>query len=157
MSLYARIENGLAAEIVTLPAGVTPDKAFHPSLVFHAADANVRAGWVFADGVFSPPAPPQPSPPTEAEARAECARRIFAAASANTQNNLNAYINVLNAKGALTNPEKADVAAFGEAFLWIAAMRSTWKQLLAAGDADFRNDAKWPPLPAAAAALAARF
>lgn len=93
-----------------------------------------------------------------AACRAECARRIFAAASATTQNNLNAYMNWLALKsGTLTNAEKADVAAFGEAFQWIAAMRATWRQLHTAGDQDFREDAKWPALPATAAALAARF
>ncbi len=102
--------------------------------------------------------PGPPGAPSQDEVQAECARRIFAAASATTQTNLTAYMNKLALKStALTNAEKADVAAFGEAFDWITAMRTKWAELLAAGDADFRDDAKWPVLPTAAAALAARF
>jgi hypothetical protein len=96
-------------------------------------------------------------PPTPDQARAECARRINAAASQATQLNLNAYLNVLNAKANLSTAEQADVAAFAQAVGWIAAMRANWKILQAAGDVNYRQDAKWPALPASAAALASRF
>lgn len=96
-------------------------------------------------------------PPGEAEAKAECARRINAAASLATQLNLNAYLNVLNSKAKLSTDEQADLAAFAQAVGWIGAMRNRWKSLHAAGDVNFRQDAKWPALPAAAEALAGRF
>lgn len=96
-------------------------------------------------------------PPTDDEARAECARRINAAAPLTAQLNLNAYVNVLNAKASLSPAEQADLAAFAQAVGWIAAMRATWRTLADAGDVAYRDDAKWPVLPAAAAALAARF
>jgi hypothetical protein len=108
-----------------------------------------------ATGGLLPTAPQLP--PTEDQAKAECARRINAAASLATQLNLNAYVSVLNAKATLTTAEQADLAAFGQAVGWIAAMRAKWKQLYTAGDVDFRDDGKWPALPEAAAALAARF
>ena len=160
MARYARIENDIVAEIFTLSEGLTLENIFPPAFAarYRPCGPDVSEGWLLDDGAFTPPPPPAPQPPTVAEAKAECARRIFAAASGNTQNNLNAYMNWLALKsGTLTSAEKADVAAFGEAFQWIAAMRAKWKVLHAAGDADFREDAKWPVLPPAAAALAARF
>ena len=92
-----------------------------------------------------------------AAAKAECARRIFAAASANTQNNLNAYFALLGSKPTLSSAEQADVAAFAQALGWIGAMRAKWVALADAGDTAFADDAKWPALPTAVAALAARF
>jgi hypothetical protein len=156
--LYARIAGGIVAEIIALPEGLALADILHPDLASAClpCGAEVREGWLAADGAFLPP-PSAPLPPTEAEAKAECARRINAAASLAAQLNLNAYMNVLNAKTSPTAEEQADLAAFGQAVGWIAAMRAKWKQLYTAGDVDFRDDGKWPALPPDAAALAARF
>lgn len=91
-------------------------------------------------------------------ARAECARRILAAASANTQANMTAYATTIAAKAAnaRTAEEAQALAAYVEAVAWVAAMRARWPQLAADG-LDPADDANWPELPAEAAALAARF
>lgn len=104
---------------------------------------------------------PTPTPPAidDAMVRAECARRIYAAASAATQANLNGYMNLLNAKAisgqALTAEEQADVSLFAQAMAWISAMRGTVPGLI--GDAAYTDDSKWPVLSDDLKAFAARF
>lgn len=104
---------------------------------------------------------PTPTPPAidDAMVRAECARRIYAAASAATQSNMNGYMNLLNSKAiggtALTAQEQADVALFGQAMAWIEAMRATVPTLI--GDPAYADDSKWPVLSDDLKAFAARF
>lgn len=101
----------------------------------------------------------EPTPPTLDEVYAECKARIYAKASEATQSNLNAYINVLNATvaggTALTDPQKADIALFIQAFEWIEAMRGVCPGLV--GNLDYRADSHWPSLDPNIAAFAARF
>lgn len=115
------------------------------------APANGRQIWT--GSAWSDPAP------TTAQIKAECKRRIYAAASTTTQSNLNGYLNLLNVKAAtgtpLTTEEQADTVLFGRAMQWIEAMRANCATL--AGDPDYRLDEKWPPLDEDIAAFAARF
>lgn len=66
---YARITNGIVAELFTLPAGSPPiAEMFHPSLTWVDV-TNVspapQAGWSYSGGSFAPP--PAPPAPTLAE------------------------------------------------------------------------------------------
>lgn len=56
---FARIDNGIAAEIVDLAAGQTPDALFHPEIAAQFVEATNEAapGWRYSDGVFSAPEP----------------------------------------------------------------------------------------------------
>jgi hypothetical protein len=83
MTRYARIADGLVAEIIvlegmiTLPdpenegqvieRPITPVDAFHPDIAatMIAAGVDVEPGWSYSDGAFSPPL--DPNPPTDAE------------------------------------------------------------------------------------------
>lgn len=57
---YARIENGLVAEIIhTDPAGL-----FHPSRVWVECPDNVAEGWSYDGEGFAPPAPVAAPAPT---------------------------------------------------------------------------------------------
>lgn len=82
--------------------------------------------------------------------KAECARRIFVIASANTQMNMTAA----QAAGRFN---AQDSATYRAALDWVDAMRARCGNLIAAADADFAGDGKWPSVPAGVVALAARF
>lgn len=82
--------------------------------------------------------------------KAECARRIYAVVSDNTQKNM-----MSNAIAG--NFTADDVSAWRAGVAWINAMRAVWPALAAAGDETYRDDAHWPPCPAEAMALAARW
>jgi hypothetical protein len=90
--------------------------------------------------------------PKEAAAavKAECGRRIYAVASDSAQKNMLATI----VAGGMPAAYKA---IFAEGVTWIAAMQAACRDLIAAADADFAQDDKWPALPAGVADLAARF
>lgn len=93
-----------------------------------------------------------------ADYRAECARRIEAAASDATQKNMAAYFALLGIKSASLSQAEADqVRAFAMAINWINQMRQTWRAMAAANEPDPTNDEKWPVLPAEAVTLAASF
>jgi hypothetical protein len=99
-----------------------------------------------------------PGPATDEEARAECARRILAYASEASQRNLNANFALLATKtGTRAIAETADLAAFDQWVVWVSAMRTKWPQLVASGDPDWFQDAKWPACPQPAIDLAKRF
>lgn len=80
----------------------------------------------------------------------ETRRRIFAVASQTTQANLTAA----RAAGLLSGSDVTDYAAGVD---WINAMRAKCAELVAAGDTNYTDDAKWPVVPASVVALAARF
>jgi hypothetical protein len=161
MTRFARIADGRVAEVITL-GEVDPADALHPDIAatLVAATAEAEQGWGYADGVFSAP-PPPPAPPPEARlasARAECARRIFARASAVTQQNMSLHVGLLAAipEGKRTAADKADLEAALDGKVWIDAMRARWPEIAAEG-LDPADDANWPKPSAAAVALAARF
>ncbi|MEZ5723276.1 MAG: hypothetical protein R3D59_18265 [Paracoccaceae bacterium] len=79
----------------------------------------------------------------EAAARAECRRRIYAEADAETQLNI--------ATAAAVDGVGTGAEAWAE---WVAQMRATWAPLAADLEADIAADASWPECPAAARDLA---
>jgi len=82
MQQYARIENGLVAELFSTAADI--GTLFHPALHWVALSGQtVTVGDLYANGAFSAPPPPEPAPaaPGIAELQAqlaELARRIAA-------------------------------------------------------------------------------
>lgn len=100
----------------------------------------------------------------EAQARAtlisaECRRRIYSLASAETQMNMAAASAVISAKTASsrTDQEKAVLAGLEAAIGWVAAMRANVATLAADPGLDFTADANWPAAPAEAVAVADQF
>lgn len=51
--MWALIENQLVKEITDLD----PDGRFHEAFLWAACPAEVRPGWVYSDGAFTPPQP----------------------------------------------------------------------------------------------------
>ena len=72
MPTYARIQDGVVAELLTTRANI--QQMFHPAL--HWVDVTALSpqpalGWVYAGGTFAPAPPPPPPPaPTPAQAAA---------------------------------------------------------------------------------------
>lgn len=91
--------------------------------------------------------------------KAECSRRIFAVASAPTQQNMAAAASVIAGKtvAARSDAEKAVLAGMETALGWVQAMRGAIAPLSADATADYQSDAVWPACPAAVIALAAQF
>ncbi len=75
MNTYARIHNGVVAELLTTTAD--PTTLFNPALVWEPVTSSaVAVGWLCATGVFStPPAPSLPvlTTPSLAQLQAELA------------------------------------------------------------------------------------
>jgi hypothetical protein len=73
MKAYARIQDGLVAELLTTDGDIT--SMFNPALVWVdvSSQATIVEGWHFDGAEFTPPpAPPTPAPaPTLAELRAQ--------------------------------------------------------------------------------------
>ncbi len=60
MSIYARIHDGVVAELIT--SAIDPAALFNPALVWEPVNtSSVALGWLFANGSFS--APPIVTPP----------------------------------------------------------------------------------------------
>jgi len=100
----------------------------------------------------------------EAEVRAtaiksECRRRIYAAASAETQMNMATAAAVVSAKTASNRSaeESAMLVGLGQAIDWVAAMRGRVLELAADSDLDFHADESWPELPDGARDVVAMF
>lgn len=155
----------LVVNVIGLPEGWTGEAEgdWTPPAGHQAQPhATAQIGWKRTGATLAPLPEPEPPPPTAEERRAaarlECQRRIFAAASANTQANMTAALAVISAKPAAerSQAEAEALDAFAAAVGWIGAMRARWPAIAADG-LDPADDAQWPPLPAAAAALAARF
>ena len=67
--IFARIANGLVAEIIPLPDGVDPASVFSPELLatLETATPDVTVGQTYAGGAFGPPpAPVAAVPPVPA-------------------------------------------------------------------------------------------
>ena len=118
------------------------------------ANDDVEGGGVAAylagGGTIDPYIPPEPTPPTADEIKAECGRRIYAVASQAAQTNMAAA----RAAGVLTEEQNA---AFLSGLQWIAAMRGAAGKLVAASDATYKNDSHWPACPQAVIDLADAF
>lgn len=89
----------------------------------------------------------------------ECARRIYAVASAATQQNMAAATALIAAKPA---SERSDadtllLTAFAAALNWVQDMRAAVAQLAADPASDYVADAGWPACPPQVVALAEQF
>jgi len=81
--------------------------------------------------------------------KAECRRRIYAAASAETQMNMATAAAVISAKeaSARTEGEASILSGLDDAIGWVAQMRARVIELAEDAALDIGDDANWPPLP----------
>lgn len=78
MKTYARIDNGIVAELFSTDGDIT--EMFHPDLIWvEIPDEAVAVGWAFAAGKFTAPVIPAP---TAEELKAMIAARRFEAETA---------------------------------------------------------------------------
>ncbi|MBD8890893.1 hypothetical protein [Roseibium litorale] len=91
--------------------------------------------------------------------KAECRRRIYRVASAESQMNMAAAASVIAAKTASArSSEENDVLARIEATTaWVAAMRGNILPLSESASADVYANESWPECPAEVAALVAEY
>ena len=108
--------------------------------------------------------PPEPTPEEIATrrlsaAKTECRRRIYTAASAETQMNMATAAAVTSAKpvNERSDDEVALLAGVAAALGWVEAMRAQCLALAEDPGTDITADASWPPVPPEAAAVAAMF
>lgn len=100
--------------------------------------------------------------PLRAAIKRECARRIVAVLKDNaTQANLQAYASELLArrlldKDKLSASDAADLETARAAWAWVGAMQERCRELVAASEADYAADERWPAPPDGTAALVAR-
>lgn len=81
--------------------------------------------------------------------KAECRRRIYAAASAETQMNMATAAAVISAKeaSARTEDEASILSGLDDAIGWVAQMRGRVSELVDDATLEIADDANWPPLP----------
>lgn len=81
--------------------------------------------------------------------KAECRRRIYAEASAETQMNMATAAAVISAKeaSARTENEASILSGLDDAIGWVAQMRARVIELAEDAALDIADDANWPPLP----------
>ena len=91
--------------------------------------------------------------------KAECRRRIYAVASAETQMNMASMATIIGAKTASTRTEaeKAALSAFGMSLEWVQAMRAAVTTITADPTVDIAPDQTWPPCPTEVVDLAKSF
>ncbi|NKX47700.1 hypothetical protein HGG67_05605 [Rhodobacteraceae bacterium R_SAG8] len=89
----------------------------------------------------------------------ECRRRIYAAASAETQMNMATAAAVISAKEASTRTEDeaSILSGLDDAIGWVALMRGRVMELKDDATLDIHDDANWPPLPDGARDVVAKF
>jgi hypothetical protein len=92
-------------------------------------------------------------------AKAECRRRIYGAASAETQMNMATAAAVISAKEASArNEDEASIlSGLDDAIGWVAQMRARVTELADDAALDIGDDANWPPLPDGARDVVAKF
>ncbi|MFW8594930.1 hypothetical protein [Cribrihabitans neustonicus] len=90
---------------------------------------------------------------------AECRRRIYAAASVETQMNIATAASVISGKPETDRSEDENgiLAGVGLALEWVTAMRANVDALTADPAADYQSDAVWPELPAEVLAVIDRY
>lgn len=81
--------------------------------------------------------------------KAECRRRIYAAASAESQMNMATAAAVYSSKeaSARTEDEVSILSGLDEAIGWVAQMRGRVSELVDDATLEIADDANWPPLP----------
>jgi hypothetical protein len=91
--------------------------------------------------------------------KGECRRRIYAAASAETQMNMATAAAVISAKeaSARTEGETSILSGLDDAIGWVAQMRGRVMELTDDATLDIHDDANWPPLPDGARDVVAKF
>lgn len=91
--------------------------------------------------------------------KAECRRRIYGVANAETQMNINGAAAVIGAKAASQRSaaETALLSAQSAGVQWITAMRAAVESLSADNGADYLAETAWPECPAEVVALAAEY
>lgn len=95
----------------------------------------------------------------KAKVSAECRRRIYAAASAETQMNMataGAFISSKTAS-ARSETEKTVLTGIEASLAWVSDMRANVLTLTADGELDIGDDANWPECPDAALAVVEMF
>ncbi|WP_132998306.1 hypothetical protein [Sulfitobacter pontiacus] len=92
-------------------------------------------------------------------AKAECRRRIYSAASAETQMNMATAAAVISAKeaSARTEDEASILSGLDDAIGWVAQMRVRVTELADDATLDIGDDANWPPLPDGARGVVDKF
>jgi hypothetical protein len=80
---YARIENDIVVELISLDDSADITTLYHPDLIWIEVTgvAGVALGWVVVGGTVQPP--PPPPPPTKDELTAYSAKQRYATASFN--------------------------------------------------------------------------
>lgn len=93
------------------------------------------------------------------EAKAECRRRIYAAASAETQMNMATAAAVISSKesSARTEDEASILSGLDDAIGWVAQMRGRVTELCDDATLGIADDANWPALPNGARDVVAKF
>ena len=91
--------------------------------------------------------------------KAECRRRIYAAASAETQMNMATAAAFISSKtaSARSENEKAILTGIEASLAWVAEMRGNVGTLAADPELDVLDDANWPECPDAALAVVGMF
>jgi hypothetical protein len=91
--------------------------------------------------------------------KAECRRRIYTAASAETQMNMATAAAVISAKeaSARTEDEAAILSGLDDAIRWVAQMRARVTELADDAALHIADDANWPPLPEGARDVVDKF
>ncbi|WP_407496914.1 hypothetical protein [Pseudooceanicola sp. MF1-13] len=91
--------------------------------------------------------------------KGECRRRIYAAASAETQMNMATAAAYASSKtaSARSDEEKSVIAGVEASLAWVAEMRGNVATLVADFDLDISDDANWPVCPEAALAVVAMY
>lgn len=89
----------------------------------------------------------------------ECRRRIYAAASAETQMNMATAAAVISGKAAAdrSDDESTVMVGVSAALSWVTAMRANVDALTVATAANYLSDGEWPDLPSEAAAVVERY
>lgn len=109
----------------------------YPEAVIAAAEASVRTSAI----------------------KAECRRRIYATASAETQMNMATAAAFVSSKtaSARSEHEKTVLTGIEASLAWVADMRGNVDILAADAELDFQFDANWPECPDAALAVVGMF
>lgn len=90
---------------------------------------------------------------------AECRRRIYEKASAETQMNMATAAALISAKaeGDRSAEETEILSGLNDAIGWVGDMRAAYQSISADPEADVYDDASWPPFPDGARDLVAKF
>lgn len=134
---FVMVRDGRVVSLSPDPSALFPEQS-----TLLETDQHVEMGYAYSNGVFGP----YVEPVTADKIKAEYRRRVLAVAPLDVQSELAGEL----AQGRGSPQRKK---AHGDMLDWIAGMKTTAKALIAALDPDYKNDAKWPPVPADVRAL----